>query len=97
MQGQFETGTDGWTESGKMQWSRGTTTPSLSTGATKAASGTYFYFLETSSGMNGDISYLQSPKLVSGTSMTFYYHMHGRSMGTLYHLRNINTLIRTLD
>ena len=66
-----------------MQWSRGTTTPSLSTGATKAASGRYFYFLETSSGMNGDISYLQSPKLVSGASMTFYYHMHGATMRTL--------------
>eukprot|EP01047_Picozoa_sp_COSAG01_P032317 COSAG01_NODE_2328_length_7893_cov_2.389017_2_plen_1888_part_00 len=79
----FESGTDGWTESGKNHWTRGTRTPSSSTGATKAASGSYFYFLETSSGSNGDISYLISPRLSSGTSMSFYYHMHGATMRTL--------------
>ena len=64
-------------------WTRGTSTPSSSTGATKAASGSYFYFLETSSGSSGDISYLISPRLSSGTSMSFYYHMHGATMRAL--------------
>ena len=83
VQGQFESGSDGWTGSGKQHWTRGTSTPSSGTGPTKAASGQYFYFLETSSGTNGDISYLTSPKLVSGTNMSFYYHMHGATMGAL--------------
>jgi hypothetical protein len=79
----FESGTDGWTESGKNMWTRGTSTPSSSTGATSAASGRYFYFLETSGGSFGDISYLASPRLSSVTSVSFYYHMHGATMRTL--------------
>eukprot|EP01047_Picozoa_sp_COSAG01_P017190 COSAG01_NODE_904_length_12843_cov_83.351146_1_plen_1333_part_10 len=83
VQGQFEKGRDGWTGSGKLMWRRDTRTPTRSTGATEAASGQYFYFLETSTGRNGDVSYLNSPTLLSPTSMTFYYHMHGWSMRKL--------------
>jgi hypothetical protein len=82
----FESGTDGWTvggPSGNGRWTRGTSTPSSSTGATRAASGRWFYFLETSAGSSGDISYLLSPRLSSITSMSFYYHMHGATMSTL--------------
>eukprot|EP01049_Picozoa_sp_SAG25_P004097 SAG25_NODE_250_length_11019_cov_7.950092_2_plen_73_part_00 len=64
-------------------WMRGTDTPSYSTGASKAASGRYFYYLETSSGRSGDISYLNSPSFTRGTSVTFFYHMHGATMGSL--------------
>jgi hypothetical protein len=82
--GQFESGTDGWTESGMHKWTRGTRTPSWATGPTAAATGRYFYFLETSSpSQTGDVSYLISPRLDNGKSMTFYYHMHGSTMGTL--------------
>eukprot|EP01049_Picozoa_sp_SAG25_P000368 SAG25_NODE_12_length_28061_cov_181.931795_16_plen_5330_part_01 len=84
IQGQFESGSDGWTKDGAKFWTRGTTTSSKSTGATKAASGRYFYYLETSSPSKiNDISYLVSPTFSSGRSMTFYYHMHGASMRSL--------------
>jgi hypothetical protein len=76
--------TCGWTLSGKHQWKRSTRTPSSGTGAAKAAGGKYFMFLETSTGVQGDASYMVSPKLDPGmTSVAFYYHMHGKSMGTL--------------
>eukprot|EP01049_Picozoa_sp_SAG25_P022230 SAG25_NODE_8729_length_407_cov_0.834416_1_plen_88_part_10 len=65
------------------KWTRGRSTPSSNTGPITAASGHYFYFLETSSGSSGDISYLNSPTFSSGKHITFYYHMYGASMGTL--------------
>ena len=41
-------------------------------------------FLETSSPSSaGDTSYLISPRLVSALSVSWYYHMHGATMGTL--------------
>ena len=80
----FESGTSGGTESGKNRWTRSTHTPSHSTGPAKAASGHYFYYLETSSpSRTGDVSYLNSPKFASVGSMVFDYHMHGATMRTL--------------
>jgi hypothetical protein len=74
----------GWTEAGKMMWTHGTKTPSVGTGAEQPHSGKHFMFLETSTGVAGDKSYLISPKLQPGMkSMTFFYHMHGKTMGTM--------------
>jgi hypothetical protein len=74
----------GWTEAGKMMWTRGTRTPSVGTGAEQPHSGKHFMFLETSRGTYGDRSYLLSPKLAPGVrTMSFFYHMHGKTMGTM--------------
>jgi len=80
----FEVGSCGWAVTGSRYWRRGTSTPSSSTGAARAADGTWFYFLETSSPSRaGTVSYLVSPALASVRSVSFKYHMHGKSMGTL--------------
>jgi hypothetical protein len=79
----FETSMCGWTESGKNAWTRGKATPSSGTGASRAHGGKWFMYLETSNGRTGDASYLLSPRLSSVHSMSFYYHMHGTSMGLL--------------
>eukprot|EP01047_Picozoa_sp_COSAG01_P072605 COSAG01_NODE_11590_length_1898_cov_1.226793_1_plen_458_part_01 len=80
----------GWAaeaEAGQNAWTRGSKTPSGGTGASAAHGGTYFMFLETSAGKPGDASYLTSPKLKlavgGGSSMSFYYHMFGNTMGVL--------------
>ena len=80
----------GWAdeaEAGQNAWARGSKTPSGGTGASAAHGGTYFMFLETSTGKPGDASYLTSPKLKpvvgGGSSMSFYYHMFGDTMGVL--------------
>eukprot|EP01047_Picozoa_sp_COSAG01_P017021 COSAG01_NODE_889_length_12914_cov_3.351775_1_plen_4223_part_10 len=80
----FESGWESWQNSGRNRWVRGTRTPSSSTGATKAATGKYFAFLETSAPSNtGWTSYLTSPKFQGLVSIHFKYHMHGYTMGTL--------------
>jgi hypothetical protein len=82
----FENGVCGWTESGKHHWTRGMRTPSYGTGPSKAEStdnGKYFIFLETSYGYTNDISYLSSPVFKFATSMSFFYHMYGKTMNTL--------------
>jgi hypothetical protein len=79
----FERGMCGWKESGKHAFTRASKTPSANTGAAKAHGGKYFVFLETSSGHIDDTSYMISPKLYSPTSMSFWYHMHGKAMGSL--------------
>ena len=46
----FDHGSQGmcaWKSGGKAKWTRGTGTPSAGTGATRAESGAYFVFLET--------------------------------------------------
>jgi hypothetical protein len=76
--------TCGWTETGKNAWERGSRTPSAKTGANTAQSGKFFMFLETSNGHDGDVSYLVSPKLTTGTyAMAFFYHMYGETIGVL--------------
>eukprot|EP01052_Picozoa_sp_SAG31_P048871 SAG31_NODE_10431_length_1139_cov_2.435577_1_plen_250_part_10 len=93
----FERSTCRWTESGKNAWTRGSRTPSSGTGANKAHDGKYFMFLETSRGRKGDASYLVSPKLGSRVrSMTFYYHMYGKTMGILSVEVNVHGRWRTL-
>ena len=84
----FEKNGCGWAEGGKKNgWKRGTRTPSSSTGAAKGQGGKgSFYFLETSSGKKGDTSYL-THTITEGSdlykSVSFYYHMHGATMGAL--------------
>jgi hypothetical protein len=73
-----------WTEAGHMAWTRSTSTPSSGTGPSKAHSGRWFWFLETSSGRTGDASYLISPRLRPGTNaMSFAYLMYGATINTL--------------
>lgn len=53
-------------------------------GAEAAQSGDRFMFLETSRGTKEDEVYLVSPTVKKPIqSVTFYYHMHGNTMGTL--------------
>jgi hypothetical protein len=67
-----------------MMWTHGTKTPSVGTGAEQPHSGKHFMFLETSTGRKNDRSYLISPKLQPGMkSISFFYHMHGKTMGTM--------------
>ena len=70
----FGRGDHGWNVSG-----------AIKTGPSKAHSGNYFMYLKPSSfGNQGDKSYLTSPKLPAGTSsMSFYYHMYGKDIGSL--------------
>ena len=82
----FERSQCGWVSAkGKTQnrWSRGTRTPSSSTGAAKGQGGKgYFMFLETSGGSKGYTSYLTA-SAKGPTAVSFYYHMHGKTMGSL--------------
>ena len=86
----FERSQCGWVSAkGKTQnrWSRGTRTPSSSTGAAKGQGGKgYFMFLETSYGKKGETSSL-THRITEGSdlykSVSFYYHMHGKTMGSL--------------
>eukprot|EP01047_Picozoa_sp_COSAG01_P022644 COSAG01_NODE_1352_length_10614_cov_13.260010_2_plen_2939_part_01 len=71
----------GWTSTG--YWMSGTTTPATSTGATKPQAGARFMFLETSHGTAGMASYLISPVFATKRSVSWYYHMHGATIGTL--------------
>jgi len=75
----------GWVNNG--HWKQGVKTPSSGTGAAGGAAtkvnGKGFAFLEASSARRGQISTLTSPTFTSAKSAEFYYHMHGKSMGTL--------------
>jgi hypothetical protein len=70
---------------GRNKWTRGFSTPSTSTGASSSHQNTgYFMYLETSTpSMTGWTSYLVSPMFSGMGAMSFYYHMHGATMGTL--------------
>lgn len=69
----------------QVRWQRGSTTPSVGTGPTQAANGTHFMFLEVSAGSVGNVAYLTSNVNVPsmGANISFYYHMHGATMGSL--------------
>ena len=61
------------------------TTPSSSTGPSGAYNGTYYAYCETSSGGSNKTFTLESDTFSStSTTMSFYYHMHGDTMGDLY-------------
>ena len=80
----FESGLCGWANSGKSKWVRGTKTPSSSTGAQKAQGGSWFMFLETSSPSSaGYTSELTHAVPAGTTAVSWYFHMHGATMGTL--------------
>ena len=80
----FESNLCGWAQRGRKRWVRGTSTPSASTGASRAQSGSYFVYLETSSpSSSGWQSSLVHPVRPGYKSVTFHYHMHGATMGTL--------------
>lgn len=67
-------------------WKRATRTPSWGTGPSKAASGSYFNYIETSCPRrNGHKAYFRSKtvSLSSGASLKFKYHMHGKTIGEL--------------
>ena len=73
-----------WVAGGRKLWMRGTRTPSSFTGASRAQSSPYFMYLETSfPSKKGWQSSLTHPVKPSFRSVTFYYHMHGATMGTL--------------
>lgn len=64
---------------------RSTETNSSNTGPLTDKSGSGFYiYLETSSGSNGDEGYLITPQLTIGPSLSFWYHMHGATIGSLH-------------
>ena len=80
----FEKGLCDWAQADRKLWVRGTSTPSSSTGASRAQSGSYFVYLETSSpSSSGWQSSLVHPVKPGSKSVTFHYHMHGATMGTL--------------
>ena len=80
----FESGLCGWAISGKKMWKRGKTTPQRSTGARKAQGGSWFVYLETSRPSRaGYTSELTHAVPANTTAMSWYFHMHGKTMGTL--------------
>jgi hypothetical protein len=87
----FESGSSlcGWVvaDTSITTWRRsasGRGTPSVGTGAATAHTGRFFMYLEVSGGRAGLSSFLVSPRLPPATrSMTFFYHMFGRTMGAL--------------
>eukprot|EP01047_Picozoa_sp_COSAG01_P002039 COSAG01_NODE_51_length_31472_cov_106.607083_3_plen_4163_part_00 len=85
----FETSMCGWTYTPLYQsvrWNRGTSTPSWNTGpssSTENKQGSWFMYLETSSGYMDQASYLTSPTFQKLNWVNFYYHMHGVDINTL--------------
>lgn len=62
-------------------------TPTTSTGPSGAYSGSNYFYVESTSGVSGDTTFLLAP-LVDVSSLTvpaleFYYHMYGANTGTL--------------
>ena len=88
----FESGTGAWIQnaSDDFDWTNQTGgTTSGGTGPSGANGGSYYMYTETSSPRTtGDIAILESPcfDLTSAFSanFSFYYHMYGSTMGTLY-------------
>ena len=73
-----------WVSGGKELWVRGNSTPSSFTGASRAQSSPYFMYLETSfPSKKGWLSSLTHHVKPGYKSVTFHYHMHGATMGTL--------------
>lgn len=84
----FELDYIGWSIDG-YKWLRDANgTPSSSTGPNQAVDGSYYMFMETSSGYAytaGNYARLYSPYFnASGATVSFNYHMYGSNMGTLY-------------
>ena len=82
----FESGDCGWTKGGKRMWKRGNSTLSSGTGTDRAQGGSAFMYLETSSPSTaGDVSFLYSPqfKADSVDSISWWFHMHGTTIGSL--------------
>eukprot|EP01047_Picozoa_sp_COSAG01_P047973 COSAG01_NODE_4631_length_4863_cov_3.415407_4_plen_153_part_01 len=70
---------------GKLIWERGSSTPNKNTGPAKAHSGKDFMFVDASIGRAGLASYLTTaPIPLAASSMQFYYHMYGATIGTLF-------------
>lgn len=85
----FESGLGDWVNTSDKSWTRDSAgTPSGSTGPSLADDGTYYMFMETSSGhayASGDTASLASPTFnATDASITFSYHMYGSDMGSLY-------------
>ena len=60
-------------------------TPSNNTGPQGAYNGSYYAFCETSGGGSDETFILESDTYsATSTTMSFYYHMHGETIGTLY-------------
>ena len=87
------TTTNGWltTPSTGFAWDVSTsgTTPSSNTGPSADNSGDdHFIYTEASSGSQGSVAVLYSPKLdlsaLTTPELSFYYHMYGASMGDLH-------------
>ena len=76
-------------------------TPSSSTGPSGAFSGNNYFYIEASSGSQGDVAELYSPLIdvssLSTPELEFYYHMYGATMGNLYIDVNNGTNWVTVD
>lgn len=83
----FETGLGGWVNSADddKEWTRLTgPTGSANTGPSAASDGSYYVYLETSSGVTGDEAWLEYDMgSVQSGYVSFAYHMYGISMGSL--------------
>ncbi|WP_096085974.1 hypothetical protein [Agaribacterium haliotis] len=84
----FESGLANWRNSGEYNMLRRSgSTPSSNTGPSTAQNGTYYMFLETSSGSAfdaGDTALLESPVFdASSASVSFAYSMYGSDTGKL--------------
>lgn len=87
----FETGWGNWTNpaTDNFDWSRNTgQTPSNSTGPSAANEGNWYAYTESSNPNNpGKTAYLEASfdfSSVTSPYLTFFYHMFGGQMGTLY-------------
>ena len=88
----FEIDYDGWNQSvtDDFDWTRDSGgTPTSSTGPSTAASGSYYMYTESSNpNYPNKIAYFESPSFdlsgITNPTFTFYYHMYGSNMGTLY-------------
>eukprot|EP01049_Picozoa_sp_SAG25_P001219 SAG25_NODE_49_length_18832_cov_5.265841_1_plen_3791_part_10 len=72
----------GWRKSG--YWISGVGALSPFTGPSKPQAGGRFMFLKTSQGNQGTVSFLISPLFSQMKSVSYYYHMYGATIGTLF-------------
>lgn len=85
----FESGWGAWSNVGSFNWLRKSGgTSSGGTGPSSAAQGSYYAYMESSSGYaynNGNTAILEStPLSASVVTLKFKYHMYGANTGTLY-------------
>jgi len=88
----FESGGGAWSNitGDNMDWTRKSgSTSSSSTGPSSAYSGSYYYYTEASSpNYPSKTAYFRGPIFdltnYSSATFSFYYHMYGAAMGTLY-------------